>query len=383
MRVGIDISAAVYDRGVSRYTTNLVRALLPASELELSLYGCSFRQSERLEAIARDFKNQAIRARRPLKSVIQNYPPKLQTLFWNTLGRNQISAQLPNLDLFHSWDWLQPPDRNLPLISTIHDLAILKFPETAHPEILKMHQQSWKVLKERQAHVLAVSQSTKKDIVELIEIPSSRVHVTYEALPHETLAVSQSLEEEQYDQLKAQLHLERPFLLFVGTREPRKNLVRLIQAWEPFAPEYDLVIAGESGWDESTNVKLSATATSRLHFLGKVSDQVLSVLYAEAELFAYPSLYEGFGLPILEAFHYGTPVLTSNVSSMPEVAGNAAELINPEEVESIREGLENILKETKEAQQKRLQKMIIRLHLFSWQRTAELTTKAYLIAGQS
>jgi glycosyltransferase involved in cell wall biosynthesis len=383
MQVGIDISAIVYDRGVSRYTTNLVRALLSQPELDLSLYGCSFRQAEKLEEFVREIKREAIRHKTSIKYAIQKYPPKLQTLFWNVFGRNTITSQLPKLELFHSWDWLQPPDKNLPLISTIHDLAILKFPETAHPEILKMHQQSWKVLKEREAHIIAVSQTTKKDVVELLEIPSSRVHVTYEALPVETSRVAQNIQEEEYERIKLNLKLERPYILCVGTREPRKNLFRMIQAWEPLAKEYDLLIAGESGWDHSQDLALSPDAKSHLRFLGKVSDPALVVLYSEAEVFAYPSLYEGFGLPILEAFHYGTPVLTSNLSSMPEVAGNAAELINPQEVESILAGLQKLLNEDKEAQQKRLQKMIIRLHLFSWERTAQLTTQAYLRAGQS
>jgi glycosyltransferase involved in cell wall biosynthesis len=101
------------------------------------------------------------------------------------------------------------------------------------------------------------------------------------------------------------------------------------------------------------------------------------VLYAESELLLYPSLYEGFGLPILEAFYFGTPVVTSNISAMPEVAGNAAELVDPSSVESIRQGIKNILREENDAQRIRLQKMVLRLQLFSWQRVADETAKVY------
>ena len=108
-----------------------------------------------------------------------------------------------------------------------------------------------------------------------------------------------------------------------------------------------------------------------------MTDEELAVLYGEAELLLYPSLYEGFGLPILEAFHFGTPVVTSNTSAMPEIAGNAAELVEPTSVESIRKGITKVLTENNDAGRRRLQQMIIRLQLFNWQRVAEETCKVY------
>ena len=133
--------------------------------------------------------------------------------------------------------------------------------------------------------------------------------------------------------------------------------------------------AGESGWDESEEVAKSFEHMPR--FLGRVTDTQLSVLYANAEVFVYPSLYEGFGLPILESFHHGTPVLTSNNSGMAEVAGNAAELIDPTSVDSIVDGLSKLLNETKEEQSKRLQRMIIRLQMYNWDQTARETIEVY------
>jgi len=158
----------------------------------------------------------------------------------------------------------------------------------------------------------------------------------------------------------------------VGTREPRKNLLRLIEAWKPLQSQIELLIAGESGWDTTENVQEVG-----LRFLGQVSDEELSVLYAEAELFAYPSLYEGFGLPILEAFHHGTPVVTSNNSGMIEVAGNAAELVDPLDVSSITKAIEKILSESNDDQKKRLQRMIIRQQMFSWKKVARETLAVY------
>jgi glycosyltransferase involved in cell wall biosynthesis len=374
MQVGIDITSIIYNRGVSRYTSNLVRALLQQKIVNVALYGSSLRQVDTLEKTV-----QQLHKEYPLvkfESRIQNYPPSVQEYFWNVFGVNLIKKVFPHVDVFHSWDWLQPPDKNLPLVSTVHDLAILKFPETAHPKILRLHQHAWKVLKERNAQIIAVSHATKKDLIELLEFPAQNIHVIHEALPLETVVASEQMSEEEYEQTKEKLKIEKPYLFFVGTREPRKNLMKLIQAWQPLSKEVDLVIAGEDGWDETGKNK-NLLENPNLRFLGKVSDQELSVLYGEAELFVYPSLYEGFGLPILEAFYHGTPVVTSNISSMPEVAGNAAELVDPASVESIRKGIEKVLHESKEAQQKRLQQMIIRMHQFSWAKVAEKTVEVY------
>lgn len=374
MNIGIDISSLVYDRGVSRYTSNLVKALAKDSNLKLHLYGASLRQEKKLTVWAKEVSAQAEAS---VKVKIQKLPPSLLIRMWS-FGFNPILKFWPKLDLFHSWDWIQPPDKKLPLVSTIHDLAILKFPETAHPKVLKRHRKSWEILKKRKAHVIAVSQATKKDIVELLGISAGKIHVIYEALPDEIETVAKNMTDEKFEKIKIKLNLIRPFILFVGTREPRKNLKNLIKAWEPLSDTHDLIIAGEEGWDETSgNKDPQKNNKPKPRFLGKVSNSELVVLYSETACFAYPSLYEGFGLPILEAYYFGAPVVTSNISSMPEVAGNAAELVNPNSVTDITRGLKKIIDEDKQEAKQRLQKMIVRLHLFSWKKVARETTEVY------
>jgi len=378
MKIGIDITPIIYDRGVSRYTSNLVQALAQRSDVELRLYGTSMRQKQRLEDFAQEvcrFRSGRHQAR------IQSYPPKVQEFLWNSLGKNHIRKIFPDVEVFHSWDWLQPPDKDLPLVSTIHDLAILRYPETALPKVVKLHQHSWKVLRQQRAQVITVSQATRRDVIELLHFPPQDVHVVYESLPLESLQVSQRLTEERQEQIKQQLQLNQPFMLCVGTREPRKNLRRAIEAWWPLRQDVQLIVAGAAGWDQTEELQEKLQST-QLRFLGKVTDEELAVLYGEAELLLYPSLYEGFGLPILEAFHFGTPVVTSNTSAMPEIAGNAAELVEPTSVESIRKGIVKVLTENNEAGRRRLQQMIIRLQLFNWQRVAEETCKVYRKAIQ-
>jgi glycosyltransferase involved in cell wall biosynthesis len=374
MNIGIDITSLLYDRGVSRYTSNLVRALGLIKDVNLHLFGYSFRQKKLLEKKAK----RLLTACSDSSSIlIQNYPQSMQQIFWS-FGKNRVKKRLPKIDVFHSWDWLQPPDKNLPLVSTIHDLAILKYPETAHPKILKMHQKSWNQLKQNKAEIIAVSQATKEDIISLLKIPASKVHVVHEALPIEIRSTSESMSEEKYAQIKNKLKLNKSFFFFVGTREPRKNLTKLIKAWQGFEKDYQLIIAGAASWDNSEK-----HSQENLRFLGKVSDEELTVLYGEAEMFIYPSLYEGFGLPILEAFYHGTPVISSDIKAIKEVAGNAAELINPNSIDDIKVSIKKILSETKLEQQQRLQKMIIRLQMFNWQIVAKKTQAVYQYALES
>jgi len=372
MKIGIDISSLAYQRGVSRYTGDLVKALAQQADTELFLYGSALRQQQTLQRELRRVLRNTLPDRYDVK--LQNFPPSLLAKIWR-LGLNPIKKQLPGIEVFHSWDWLQPPDKNLPLVSTIHDLAIIRYPEVAHPQVLKMHQNSWRTLRQRQAQIIAVSQATRHDILRYLEIPSKCVNVVYEALPTVVAEISQELAQkpELVLKIKQKLQLNKPYLLFVGTREPRKNLIRLIQAWLPLAKDYQLLVAGEQSWDGSDKI----SKNENLRFLGRVNDYELAVLYHQSELFVYPSLYEGFGLPILEAFSHGVPVVSSDIPAIREVAGNAAELANPLDETSIRQAIEKVLNEGKIASDQRLKRMIIRLQLFSWQKTALQTLAVY------
>jgi glycosyltransferase involved in cell wall biosynthesis len=374
MNIAIDITPIIYQRGVSRYTKNLALALIQKKH-SLSLFGYSFGQKEFLQNEAKRILAESDSSLSTSSSTILPLPQSLMSLMWQ-LGIFPVKKRLPDAQVFHSWDWLQPPDRDLPVVSTIHDLAVFKYDSTIHPKIKKAHLRSLSILKKNNSHVIAVSHATKKDLEELFGFQPHLVHVVHEALPVEFSTVTQSIKEDDHERMIAKLNIDRPYIFFVGTREPRKNLDRLIEAWQPLAKEFDLIVAGASGWDQ-TSTNPNKYNQPQLRFLGQVNDKELSTLYAQASLFAYPSLEEGFGLPILEAFHHGTPVVTSNAGGTLEVAGNAAELVDPTSVESIRQGLRKVLDEDIEAQRKRLQKMIVRQHMFSWSKVADETLLVY------
>lgn len=367
MKVGIDVSSIVYGRGVSRYTANLVEALLQ-EQTQIALFGSSFRQYSLLQHYVTTLSE----LHESIDSKILRLPPSVLTQTWKFFRRPTITSLLPTIDIFHSWDWIQPPEDSIPFVSTVHDVAILKYPNTAHPKIVAMHHESWKRLKKRKARIIAVSRTTKQDLIEYLDYPQYLIDVVHEALPKDFVHAAATMTEETYEQIKIELQLNKPYILFVGTQEPRKNLGRLIQAWQTLAKDFDLRIVGDKGWGEAKE-----TYTFSPIYMGRVSDKKLSVLYAEASAFVYPSLYEGFGLPILESFYHGTPVITSNLSGMREVAGNAAQLISPESTESILEGIQIILNENLEAQRNRLQRMMIRLQMFSWEKVAKETIAVY------
>lgn len=364
MYAGIDITSIIYGRGVSRYTSNLVRELATQPHLKLHLFGSSLRQKPQLLDFVNNFPSAT--------SQIRSWPPTLLSWWWQR-GRGQVASQQYQLDVFHAWDFIQPPDTNIPIVSTIHDLAMLKYPETAHPQILKAHVQAWYSLKKRRAHIITVSEAVRTEVITRLEFPASHVHTIHSAIPTELTQTLVHMTEEAHEAIYQKLTGGRPFMLCVGTREPRKNLRRMMEAWTPFANDFDLLIVGEAGWDDSARFE----PVKGVRLMGKISDQELAVLYTEAALLLFASLDEGFGLPILEAFYFGTPVITSNRSGMKEVAGIAAELVEPESVESIRDGITHILNETQAEQQLRLQRMIVRQHSFSWQNTAKKTLEVY------
>ena len=355
LRVGIDISAIPYGRGVSRYTANLVRELVQEKDVAVRMLGYSLRQRTQLQEFAK-LTCSACHTR------ILPHPAKLMNILWNDVHKVSPEFFLGDIQVFHSWEF-QPPLKKAALISTIHDLAMLRFPETADPYVLSVHEKSWKHLKKEAKAVIAVSESTKKDIVELLGIDEKKVFVVYEALPEEAKTV---LSQEEKERVIKHFNLTRPFFFFLGTAEPRKNLPRLVEAWRKYRDDFDLVLAGGSGWED-------LKPEPQLHLVGPVSHHEAVALYQSAEAFVYPSLYEGFGLPILEAFFHGTPVLTSNTSSLPEVGGNAAIYVDPLEIESIRSGLEKVVKQKHEL----IELGKKQLERFSWKKAASETIEVY------
>lgn len=358
MKIGIDISQIVYGTGVSVYTQNLVKALLTIDRRNnYLLLGGSWRRQGELRRFVRE-----CRQIRKVRSRILPFPPTLADFFWNKLHVLPIERLVGLVDVFHASDWTQPPAKRARLVTTIHDLGFLEWPESVHPQVLAAQKRRLEWVKKEADLVIAVSEATKKEVAERLEIPEKKVMAIHEGVPED--AKKFTLLPAKAKRLKLSLGITKPYVFAYGSQAPRKNIDRIIEAFKPLK-DYQLVIVGEY-----RSEKRLAEGVVLTGFLPR---QELLSLFAGAEALVFPSLYEGFGLPILEAFVLGVPVVTSNISSMPEVAGKAAVLVDPFDVQDITRGLEKALKE-----RERLVKLGFKqAKQFSWQKTAKQTLKVY------
>lgn len=259
---------------------------------------------------------------------------------WNRLHSPLAEAILPASDLVHATTWAIPPTRK-PLVVTVHDLAFLRNPEHFTKRGNSYFRKSLqRTIKEAQA-VIVPSQATADDCYEA-GIDSELVHV----IPHGVSV--QEVSASQIDLFHTAYGLSRPYVLWTGTREPRKNLPGLLHAFSRIAgefPQLDLVLVGPSGWgDDAVERQLiQAIGTSRVHVLGHLAQDTLQQAYAGARAFVFPSYWEGFGLPVLEAMAHSVPVVTSLGTSTAEVAGDCGILVEPSDPDQIAAGLRRVL----------------------------------------
>lgn len=282
------------------------------------------------------------------------------------IGWPKVETATGKIDLLHCTSII-PFASDAKMVATIHDLAFLKFPQFFSRRGNSVFRRSLKILLKRADMLICSSQSTLEDCVEF--------GFSRDRLAHVPLGVSAPLVMTTREQIKNRYNLPEKYLLFVGTLEPRKNLSRLISALETLGDSApDLVVVGANGWgDTSETAKHAGRVKTRVHFAGFVQPGDLGAIYSSAEALCYPSLMEGFGLPILEAMSYGTPVVTSKGSSTQEVAGNAAILVDPLNVASIADGISLALNQKSELSRLGL----TRASEMTWQSTAKKTAEVY------
>lgn len=250
---------------------------------------------------------------------------------WNHLHRPLAEAVLPGAEVVHATTWAVPATR-LPLVVTVHDTAFLRSPEHFTRRGSIYFQRSLARVRNEAHAVITPSQATAEDCAAAgIDADCIRV------IPHGVRI--RRVSPEEVATFRTVRGLEDPYVLWTGTHEPRKNLPGLLRAFTLVAndrPDLDLVLVGPAGWGDSTEVnRLASMMPERIHVLGRLSDEDLAAAYAGAHVFAFPSLWEGFGLPVLEAMAYGVPVVTSRGTSMEEVCGDAGLLADPASPEEL------------------------------------------------
>lgn len=297
---------------------------------------------------------------------------------WHRLG-----FELPQIcrrwkaDLLHV-TYISPFFKACPIVTSVHDVVFKPFPSFFPPRDRLLFHTLFPWTLRKANKIITISNFSKYEILRYYPFLSGKVDVTYLAASN-NFRMSDDIE--ICRQITTQYGLSPRFVLAVGNLQPRKNLYRLVQAFADVKAQIrdlTLVIVGKAQWRSSEifNLVEEWGLQREVIFTGYVSDQQLVALYNAATVFVYPSIYEGFGIPILEAMTCGTPVIASNTSSMPEIAGDAAILINPYSTQSITDALLRVLTDHRLAESLS-ERGLKNIERFSWQKTAELTLKIY------
>jgi glycosyltransferase involved in cell wall biosynthesis len=365
MRIAID-ARKLRDYGVGTYVRNLLRQLARQDSSNDYVVFCRDADWESIEELGTRF--------RPVVEHAGLYSIREQFAL-------PIDLRRESAELFHAPHYVLPPLTPCRSVVTIHDCIHIRFPQYLPNRIGYAYAwgQMWTAT-HRASRVITVSEASKRDILRYFRVPDSRVDVIYNAIDDRFW---QDPDAEEIARVRERYRLDNPFVLYAGNIKPHKNLERLIEAFHllrqnPAMRDVQLLIIGD---EVSTYATLRrAVHRHKLHkhvrFFGFVSHQTLAALYRLAAAFVFPSLYEGFGLPPLEAMASGTPVITSNVSSLPEVVGDAALMIDPYEPAAIADAMRRVLDDQALAADLR-RRGLARAREFSWERSIARVREIY------
>jgi glycosyltransferase involved in cell wall biosynthesis len=379
MKIGVDIRVLMdkYYSGVAKYTANLLKAILNQDKTnDYKLFYNSFQNlDQKLKVWER--KNSVI--------IGSHIPNKLFNYFFQKFFfYPKLDKILGGVDVFWSphfnFSSFSKSSKNLKKVITVHDLSFLRYPEffSARKNFWHRALAIKKTLLAADA-IIAVSNNTKNDLIELIGIKPQKITVIYSGNNISKREIGIQEKEDFLNKYK----LGGTLVLCLGNIEPRKNILGLIKAFnllksKKSIPDLKLVLAGATGWKNKKIYRAwkKSPVAQDIVFLGYISTQEQEVLYSIASVFVYPSFYEGFGFPPLEAMTYGLPVICSNVSSLPEVVGRAALTINPFSPQEIARAMDLILSD-KDLRQKFINEGYERIKMFSWEKTATEYLKVF------
>ena len=364
MRIAID-ARKLRDYGIGTYIRNLLRHLSRLDHSTEYVLLCREEDCDIAAALGDNFRS--VREQSPAYSVREQL-------------RIPLDLRRERADLFHAPHYVLPPFTPCRSVVTIHDCIHLRFPQYLRSRIGYAYARAslWAATHQSD-RILTVSEASKRDILRYFSIPDQKIQVIPNALDER---FNQPPAAEEVARVKERYQLNDPFVLYAGNIKPHKNLERLIEAFNMFRgpglEHVKLLIIG----DEISKYATLRRAVHRLklhkhvRFFGFVPHQTLAVLYRLAAVFVFPSLYEGFGLPPLEAMASGAPVITSNVSSLPEVVGDAAILIDPYDPEAIADAMRRVLTDETLRQQLK-ERGLVRARHFSWDRSVRRVHEIY------
>jgi glycosyltransferase involved in cell wall biosynthesis len=377
LRIGIDYTAAVHQgAGIGRYTRNLIRALAELDtghEYTLFVAG-GWGDGDGLGSWPANFRIRSL----PLSD-------RWMHILWQRMRVPvPIQAITGPLDLFHSPDFVLPPVRHTPAILTVHDLSFLRVPECYLPTFRRYLEGAVTRAVRRAGCILADSQCTRSDLIQLMNVEPERIVVIYPGVEARFRPVQ---DEQTLASVRTRYELPRQFVLGLGTLQPRKNFEGLVDSFgrllaergdsAPFEDLY-LVIVGGKGWmcEQMLALVERSGLGDRVRLPGFAADEDLPAIYSLASVFAFPTWYEGFGLPVLEAMACGTPVVAADNSSLPEVVGSAGLMVDAADAEALAEALARLLAD------RALRRQLVadgreRAKRFTWEGAAQQLLHAY------
>jgi glycosyltransferase involved in cell wall biosynthesis len=364
-RIAIDMSPLVHgSRAVSHCTSSMVKELVKHEDMEFSL-------------LYFDYKYQTDKYLRPLEDRLEervvHIPYRLLIPAWRRLSFPHLELIAPDCDLLYSNEFYFPPTRHALALATIHGLSYRIIPEKISSQFVKSFNQGLSFILKNADYLVAVSETTKTELVNHVGVPPERIYVVTHGVNKQFRR--EENQQEVWDRLRSNYSLNSHYILYVGAIGIHKNIMGILSAYKRISDntDHNLVLVGppDSAWDSAHRFVTDHNLLGRVHFLGYVNQagNNLVDLYNGADLFVFPSFYEGWTSPPLEAMACGTPVITSNCSSMPDTVGSAAIQIDPNNHEELANEIERILSD-KTLQSELIAKGLKHAALYTWEKAA-------------
>ena len=376
MKISLDLEPCCNNRsGIGIYTYNIAKALTEIKQIDL--YGEMFSFLGR-NKIDKNYSDLNIKL-----NICRLFPYGVYRRIWAKVPLKYNTLLNSKSDIYNFFDYIVPPNIEGKVITTIHDMTYILYPEIVEEKTMNRIKKGIDYSIKRADKIITVSQSSKNDIIKYLNVPENKIEVVYNGVEYDRFA--KTYREEDKVKVSQKYNLPCNYILYMGTLEPRKNIESIVEAFKLFNEKSDikeknfkLVIAGKKGWlfESIFNLVESVNLQDDVIFTDYIDEADKPIIYQMASLFVFPSLYEGFGIPVLEAMAASVPVITSNVSSLSEVAGDAAILVEPKDINSIADNMNRLLNDH-ELRKELINKGHIQAQKFTWEASAEKLYKIY------